>query len=72
MNCAHEPQDVACNTASQAWNIAESREPPVPLPPLLTHACFGGSSRHRQSASEHQCRHHHTLEVAHSFWLPQK
>src|SRR5262249_14903932 len=38
MNCAHEPQDVACSTASQAWNIAESREPPVPRPPLLTHA----------------------------------
>src|SRR5262249_22871458 len=38
MNWAHEPQDVACSTASQAWNIAESREPPVPRPPLLTHA----------------------------------
>ena len=37
MNCAHEPQDVACSTASQAWNIAESREPPVPRPPLLMH-----------------------------------
>src|SRR5215471_17712522 len=38
MNCAHEPQDVACSTASQAWNIAESREVPVPRPPLLMHA----------------------------------
>src|SRR2546423_1465101 len=37
MNCAHEPHDVACKTASQAWNIAESREPPVPRPPLLMH-----------------------------------
>src|ERR1043165_4315162 len=37
MNCAHEPHDVACSTASQAWNIAESREPPVPRPPLLMH-----------------------------------
>src|SRR5215813_4484167 len=38
MNWAHEPQDVACSTASQAWNIAESREVPVPRPPLLMHA----------------------------------
>src|SRR5215475_10628076 len=38
MNWAHEPQDVACSTASQAWNIAESREAPVPRPPLLMHA----------------------------------
>src|SRR5207249_5416037 len=37
MNWAHEPQEVACKTASQAWNIAESREPPVPRPPLLMH-----------------------------------
>src|SRR5215467_1357348 len=38
MNWAQEPHDVACRTASQAWNIAESREGPVPRPPLLTHA----------------------------------
>src|SRR5262245_47860070 len=38
MNWAHEPQDVACSTASQAWNIAESREVPVPRPPLLMQA----------------------------------
>src|SRR5947209_20591968 len=37
MNCAQEPHEVACSTASQAWNIAESREPPVPRPPLLMH-----------------------------------
>src|SRR6185436_5153161 len=38
MKLPHEPQLVACSTASQAWNIAESREPPVPLPPFLTQA----------------------------------
>src|SRR5262245_33062646 len=38
MKPAQEPQLVACSTASQAWNMAELRSPPVPLPPFLTHA----------------------------------
>src|SRR5262249_39228546 len=38
MNAAHDPQSVACSTASQAWNLALSTLPPVPRPPFLMHA----------------------------------
>src|SRR5262245_60869609 len=51
MNWAHEPHEVAWSTASQAWNIAESREPPVPRPPLLMHAASAPPAAIRRPAN---------------------
>src|SRR5262245_62787652 len=40
IHAPQEPQSVACSTASQAWNLAESSVVPVPLPALVTHSAW--------------------------------